>query len=65
MNYIKKLEKDLEQKTEDLQKIEVAINELKLYLLSEKFRCGSELDGYVNVQDVLHRLEEIGEIQEN
>jgi hypothetical protein len=59
MNYIKRLEAE---KTEtEAQKTEAreAAEELRRYLLSDKFQCGSELDGYVSIKDVLNRLEAV------
>lgn len=32
---------------------------LEKYLNSDKFRCGNELDGYVNIRDLLPKLAEI------
>jgi len=56
MNYIYKLQKEVEDKDEMLRKMVEALQGLRAYLQSEKFRCGNDLDGYVNTQDVLNRL---------
>lgn len=51
--------------------LEILVNELKQdkdncdnnlleivsYLNSSKFRCGDELDGYVNINDILSRIQ--------
>lgn len=55
-NYIHKLQDENENLKAKLAKKEAMINELRRYLNSGKFHCGDELDGYVNVADVLHRL---------
>ena len=59
MRYINTLQNQVKERNETLSEISTGILELKSYLLSEKFRCGDQLDGYVNVKDVLLRLEEI------
>ena len=59
MNYIKRLESYVRTHQESKDNAEREINDLRTYLLSSKFRCGDELDGYVNIQDVLNRLETI------
>jgi len=56
MNYIHKLQKEIKDKEAMLQKMVEALQGLRAYLQSEKFRCGNDLDGYVNTQDVLNRL---------
>jgi hypothetical protein len=40
----------------DIDDANDAITELLTYLSSKKFRCGNELDGYVNVSDVRSRV---------
>lgn len=59
MNYIKKLQKDNEEKAECIKALSQELNFLEEYLLSSKFRCGDELDGYVSTQDVLNRIDNI------
>jgi len=56
MNYITKLQNMVEQLSSEKWELKDQIRDLKEYLESSKFRCGDELDGYVNVQDVLNRL---------
>lgn len=56
MNYIKQLEIDNKALLASIDLINQQINDLRIYLNSEKFRCGNELDSYVNVSDVLLRL---------
>ena len=57
MNYIKKLEKENASLTDKSIDATMQIYDLRRYLLSDKFRCGDELDQYVNIQDVLNRLD--------
>lgn len=59
MNYIAKLNDQV--KRLDLQRAVAwdQVFELKKYLTSGKFNCGNELDGYVNIKDVLDRLAQI------
>jgi hypothetical protein len=59
MNYIKRLEQEGQDASEKRDKALEALRDLQGYLGSEKFRCGDDLDGYVNVQDVLNRLAHI------
>ena len=56
MNYIKRLEEENREKNEAVVKGLGAINEIRRYLNSEKFRCGDDLDGYVNVADMFQGL---------
>jgi hypothetical protein len=57
MNYIKRLQREAKAKEARIQATESGLRELAAYLTSPKFRSGSDLDGYVNVQDVLDRIE--------
>lgn len=59
MNYIKRLEGEKKDAQEAREKALEALQGLYGYLESGKFRCGDSLDGYVNVSDVLLRLEAI------
>lgn len=59
MNYIKKLQAKVNQHEVSKEIAEKNLSELRKYLLSEKFRCGDSLDGYVNVQDVLNWVDRI------
>ena len=53
MNYIKKLQATIQNHKANKEEAEATLRRLEKYLLSEKFHCGDELDGYVNVKDVL------------
>lgn len=60
MNFIKQLQFENMEMKVNAVKTDDAIRDLKCYLLSEKFRCGDkQLDGYVNISDVLNRLGDI------
>ena len=59
MNYIKTLQTDNESLRSVVARNREVVHDLRGYLLSPKFRCGSELDGYVNINDVLRYLERI------
>lgn len=56
MNYIKRLQVQVRALQAEKLALRNGLNELEAYLLSSKFSSGSELDGYVNVKDVLNRL---------
>jgi hypothetical protein len=56
MNYIKRLQAQVRALQQEKLALRNGLNELESYLLSPKFSCGNELDGYVNVNDVLNRL---------
>lgn len=58
-NYIIQLQEMVETLSSQKRELQDGIKELKSYLQSSKFNCGDELDGYVNIQDVLNRLPEI------
>jgi hypothetical protein len=58
-NYIIQLQETVETLSSQKRELQDGIKELKSYLQSSKFNCGDELDGYVNIQDVLNRLPEI------
>jgi hypothetical protein len=49
MNYINKLQA-IKQTHDEF------VSELKTYLNSSKFSCGDELDGYVQINDILSRI---------
>jgi chromosome segregation ATPase len=57
--YINQLQDTVETLSSQKRELQEGIKELKSYLQSSKFNCGDELDGYVNIQDVLNRLPEI------
>ena len=56
MNYIHRLQGEVREKEREAKTLRESLSALRNYLLSEKFRCGDPLDGYVNVRDVLNRL---------
>lgn len=62
MRYIEKLIKDKEDSKKTISSIYEDINNLEKYLLSRKFHCGDDLDGYVSISDVLNRLERAKEL---
>jgi hypothetical protein len=64
MNYIHKLQKDNEGLKDEINIIKESLDDLRRYLNSSKFQCGDELDGYVNVKDVLDRLPIIFKLDE-
>lgn len=59
MNYIQKLNDKISRLDTQRAVAYDAVQDLKQYLQSSKFRCGNELDGYVNIQDVMNRLAQI------
>ena len=59
MNYIKRLQNENQEKLDAIKAVREEFNLLEKYLLSDKFRCGDELDGYVSVQDVLNHIDGI------
>lgn len=56
MNYIKKLQLEVENKQERINELEEIIFQLKRYVNLPKFHCEGELQGYVHIKDVLLRL---------
>ena len=59
MNYIKRLQSDVAERDTALSEIDEDVSQLVSYLTSDKFSCGSDLDGYVNINDVLGRLQNV------
>src|SRR6187402_2508368 len=59
MNYITKLKADNAAAEREIAALRTGIAHLKGYLASTKFRCDSELDGYVNINDINSRLESL------
>ena len=59
MNYIKKLQAASLEQADTIAHYQSIIDDLRRYLESDKFRCGDDLDGYVNVRDVLSYLDAI------
>jgi hypothetical protein len=55
-NYIINLQETVANLSAQKQEARDVIRDLREYLQSGKFNCDDELDGYVNVQDVLNRL---------
>jgi hypothetical protein len=56
MNYISKLQEQVRCHQAERAAILEGLNDLTRYLNGAKFSCGSELDSYVNVKDVLQRI---------
>lgn len=56
MNYIKRLESEVDTRNEMIRDAYQEISELEKYLNSPKFRAGDALDRYVEIGDVLARL---------
>ncbi len=56
MNYIKQLQTDLAVADATITEIAGDLHDLLAYVQSDKFRGGHELDGYVNVNDIVARL---------
>jgi len=54
--HITNLQDQLQQLRAEKDSVSETIFELKIYLQSDKFNCGDDLDGYVNINDVLNRL---------
>jgi hypothetical protein len=59
MNYTKTLQERVKDSEQARREANEAAYALRAYLLSDKFRCGSDLDNYVNIGDVLARLTSI------
>lgn len=59
MGYINTLQNENAELKTKMAAAEEELNNLRLYLESDKFRCGDELDQYVNIRDVLSRIERI------
>lgn len=64
MNYIKRLEAENARRQARLDFVSMELDNIYLYLHSDKFNApdpalADDLDGYVNVQDVLNRLNPI------
>ena len=65
MNYIKKLQLDVKNANDNRAEIEAIVNDLSRYLNSNKFNCGDDLDGYVNIKDIFNYINQISLIQNN
>jgi negative regulator of replication initiation len=59
MNHILRLQVDLGAAKDETETIRQQVRDLRRYLQSDKFLEPEELRGYVNIQDVLNRLEGI------
>jgi hypothetical protein len=57
MNHIHRLTAQVRELKAEQQAFAQGISNLVSYLSSSKFSCGSELDGYVQINEVLRRLE--------
>jgi hypothetical protein len=58
MNYIKRLQNENDEKEKTIEQLRDIMHELRLYMMSDKFQGNCDLSGYVNIRDVLLRLEE-------
>jgi hypothetical protein len=58
MNYIKQLESENRRLKGDLASVNADLQCLFEYLNSPKFRSSHEMEHYVNVADVLNRLQD-------
>ena len=58
-NYIHQLQDQVKTLESEKEIIQSGLDELMRYMQSSKFHCGDELDGYVNISDVVSRLVEI------
>lgn len=56
MNYIKQLQQDILDKDQKIRELEEQIADLRAYMLSDKFQAEGDLQGYVNIKDVLLRI---------
>lgn len=52
MNYIKQLQLKIGILEADKEAVDEIVTELYQYINSDKFMCGDELDGYVNIRDI-------------
>ena len=59
MNNIHTLRSENAALRRELDAVQAGLAALRSYLNSPKFRCGHELDNYVNVSDVLARLRDV------
>jgi hypothetical protein len=59
MNYIKRLQEENKGLKANIENAETVIQDMQRYLNSNKFRCGDELDQYININDILTRLNEV------
>ena len=60
-HYSTVLRNQIKERDARLEEINGRILELMTYMTSEKYHCGDEMDGYINISDVQPRLEEMGE----
>jgi hypothetical protein len=58
MNYISKLQQQVSEDKATMADAAAQLRDVIAYLSSSKFRCGDELDGYVNINDLLPRLQQ-------
>ncbi len=59
MNYIKKLQTENETLKARIAAFESGLDSIKQYVTSSKFSCGDAKDGYVAVEDIILRVEEV------
>ena len=55
-NYIEQLVDTVQTYRNTIDRVDVAIMHLAQYLEADKFHCGSDLDNYVNIDDVRRYL---------
>lgn len=63
MNYIKRLQSEVSEAETKANEVDEVVTELYSYLNSSKFFCGDELDGYVNIKDIMTYLDRMRLIQ--
>jgi hypothetical protein len=57
MNYIQKLQELRLALEAENKRLQDKLHEIRDYCQSPKFRCNDSLDGYVNVQDIINRID--------
>jgi hypothetical protein len=58
MNHIHRLQKEIRARKAERAALVDGLNDLVIYLCSEKFACGNDPDGYVQINDVIRRIQE-------
>ena len=58
MNHIHRLQNKIRARKTERAVLVDGLNDLVIYLCSAKFACGNDLDGYVQINDVIRRIEE-------
>ena len=52
MDYINRLQQEIEYTKNEKIKLKEKLDNLMRYINSKKFHCGNPLDGYVNTSDI-------------